>query len=94
MDRDDFPVVEMATPPTPTGQIPTPSPIGAPYRNPMNKASVYIAIGATVLLILEAVFLFSKTIPAENLDLFKTLTTGTLLYWGLIVKDIFHAEGK
>jgi hypothetical protein len=56
------------------------------------RPSVWLGAGATILLGFMVGCLAFKTIPSSQLDTFKSAFSGVLLLWGIIVRDVFHAE--
>jgi hypothetical protein len=56
------------------------------------KPSTWLAVGATALVALMVGCLAFKTIPAPQLDAFKTALTLIVGAWIIIVKDVFKGE--
>ena len=87
-NADAFPTV---TPSIPTVPIPTLTNTGSVF---FSRPSVWLAGGTMALLILEALLLALHQIPTAQLDTFKTLEGGTMLLFGIMVRDVFHGDNK
>lgn len=93
-NAEAFPTATM-TPPIPTGLIPTPRvSLGSALSVIFSRPSAWLAAGTCVLLILETLLLALHDIPAAQLSIFKDIQSGTLLLFGIMVRDVFHGDNK
>ena len=80
-----------ATQPIPTSQTTTQTITG--FRSTIfTRPSAWLAGGTMLLLILEVILLAVHKIPAEQLDTFKSVEAGTMLLFGIMVRDVFNHD--
>lgn len=90
----DFPT-SGAIPQIPTPQIPIPQgSTGSAWTVIFSRPSAWLAAGTLALLILMTCLLATHRIPAEQLDLFKSLETGVLVLFSTMVHSVFNGDGR